>query len=50
MNYKVMVNFGHLSESEYDSYPTREQALSEINRLVAEQFYDREQLSIVIGE
>ncbi len=48
--FKVMVNFGHLSESEYDSFETREQALSEINRLVADNIYDLEQLNIVIGE
>ena len=50
MTYRVIVNFGHLSESEYDSFDTREQALIEINRLVTEQFYDIEQLNIVIGE
>ena len=48
--FRVIVNFGHLSESEYDSYETRELALSEINRLVADDIYDIEQLSIVIGE
>lgn len=50
MEYTIVVNQGHLSESEYDTYKTKREAVSMINNLVNENCYEKEQLSIVINE
>lgn len=50
MSYTIYVDFGRLSESEYETYATKKQALAEIKRLVNENIYDRDRLDIVIGE
>jgi hypothetical protein len=49
MTYTIIIDKGWTSESEYDTYTTRQEALDNIKRLSNDDIYDINRLDIVIN-